>query len=87
MNGRWDINQPKTLAERKAACSTWMTTLARGGSKYLVDGMDNKAKMTFMAAPDRLYVLDANGIVQYQGAPGPFGWDINGFKSALMRLL
>lgn len=87
MNGRWDINQPKTLAERKAACSTWKATLGRGGSKYFVDGMDNKAKMTFMAAPDRLYVVDAHGTVQYQGAPGPFGWDIQGFKNALTGLL
>ena len=75
------------LAERKAACSTWKATLGRGGSKYFVDGMDNKAKMTFMAAPDRLYVGDAHGTVQYQGAPGPFGWDIQGFKNALTGLL
>ena len=87
MTGRWDIIQPKTLSERKSACRTWMSTLARGGSTYWVDGIDNKAKMTFMAAPDRLYIVDPCGIVQYQGAPGPFGWDIQGFRQALMGLL
>ena len=87
MNGQWDINQPKTLSERKTACRNWISTLTPGGSKYMVDGMENKAKMTFMAAPDRLYIVDARGLVQYQGAPGPFGWDIQGFKAVLMQLL
>lgn len=64
-----------------------MSTLASGGSRYLVDGMDNKAKMTFMAAPDRLYILDNTGICRYQGEPGPFGWDIQSFKQTLTSML
>ena len=85
-NGRWDINQAKTLEQRRTDCKTW-TSSFNSSTKYLVDGMDNAAKMSYMAPPDRLYIIDQNGVVRYQGKSGPFGYDVNEMKMSLSRLL
>jgi iodothyronine deiodinase-like protein len=40
----------------------------------LVDGMDNVAADAFAAWPERLVVIDGDGRIAHQGAPGPFGF-------------
>ena len=95
MNGRWDIPQAKTLAERQRDCRTWINSIGGGGgpaSSYWCDGIDNRAKKHFMSAPDRLYILHGNGNgsglqVKYQGAPGPFGYDVASARRTLGQLI
>jgi type I thyroxine 5'-deiodinase len=41
----------------------------------LVDGMDNAAAAAFAAWPERLVVVDANGLIAHPGRPGPSGFD------------
>jgi hypothetical protein len=41
----------------------------------LIDGIDNAVDLAFNAWPERLYVLDTQGIVIYQGGKGPYGFD------------
>lgn len=86
MNGRWDINQARSLEERRRDCTTWQQSF-RGTTRYLCDGMDNKAKLSYMSAPDRLYIVDVNGVVRYQGDSGPFGYSAAHMEQTLTRLL
>jgi hypothetical protein len=41
----------------------------------LLDDMANSADHLYGAWPERLYVLDMEGRVTYQGGKGPYGFD------------
>ena len=41
----------------------------------------------YMTAPDRLYIIDRNGVVRYQGGTGPFNYNAEEMESTLTRLL
>ncbi len=53
----------------------------------VLDKLDNGVEIAYAAFPDRIYVLDANGIVRYKTQPGPRGWDVVEPRAALDRLL
>ena len=40
----------------------------------VVDGMDDAVAKAYGAWPDRIYVIDAQGRIAYQGGVGPFGF-------------
>ena len=40
----------------------------------LIDGMDNRTQIDYDASPDRIYVVDADGRIAYNGAKGPKGF-------------
>lgn len=39
-----------------------------------VDTMTNEANDCYAAWPERLYIIDKNGIIVYKGGLGPFGY-------------
>ncbi len=41
----------------------------------LLDGIDNTIESRYVSAPIRLYVIDREGRITYNGAPGPRGFD------------
>ena len=41
----------------------------------LVDRMDNGADQVYAGWPERLYVIDAQGVIVYKGKTGPFGFE------------
>jgi hypothetical protein len=53
----------------------------------VLDKLDNAVEIAYAAFPDRIYVLDANGIVRHKTKPGPRGWDVSEPRAALDRLL
>lgn len=66
--------QPKTIDDR--------LTIARDFKKrfdwpipLVVDEMSNAADDAYAGWPERLYVVDASGIVRYKGKTGPFGFE------------
>lgn len=65
--------QPRTDGERRAAAASCLASLG-ATMPVLVDGVDDAVGRTWGAWPDRMYVLDAEGVVLYRGAPGPFGF-------------
>lgn len=65
--------QPKTLADRLAIVKDF-TARFRYAIPMVVDPMDNRAELEFGAWPERLYVVDADGRIAYQGQPGPKGF-------------
>lgn len=44
-------------------------------SPYYVDSIEDSARLEFNSFPERLYIL-YEGVVVYQGRPGPWGYDI-----------
>ena len=53
----------------------------------LIDGMDNKVNQAYSAAPDRLYLIDADGNIAYKGGPGPRGFNPGELEDAIKREL
>ena len=63
----------RDYAERIDAC-----TLAQSKLKIempaLVDGMDDAVNKAYAASPDRLYLIDKDGLIAIKGARGPRGF-------------
>jgi len=51
----------------------------------VLDGMDNDAEQKYQSWPDRLYLIDADGKVAYQGGMGPFYFDVDEFADAIRQ--
>ena len=49
----------------------------------LLDDMDNSTDRSYAAHPERLYVINREGTVDYQCGPGPFGFDVEGWENAI----
>ncbi len=67
-------DQPATLEARVAIAAECMET--RGITMPVaVDGMNNSANTRYAGSPERLYLIDADGIVRHRSPPGPFKMD------------
>ncbi len=62
--------QPTTLAERIAIARDFVKRTDYR-LPLVVDSMDNAAEKAFAAWPERLYVIDPDGVVAYKGGTGP----------------
>lgn len=49
----------------------------------LLDGIDNDIENKYISAPIRLFVIDRDGIITFNGAPGPQGFDPETWEQAL----
>ena len=49
----------------------------------LLDGIDNAIEDHYVAAPIRLFVVDRYGVVSFNGAPGPRGFDAEAWRVAI----
>ena len=79
------VNDPTNTDERvevAAACAINLEIRI----PVLVDEVDDEIAQAYGALPDRLYLIDQNGTVAYQGEPGPWGFDPAGLESAIVRL-
>lgn len=52
----------------------------------LIDGIENKVEQQYTGWPDRLYLIDKEGIVRFKTEPGPFGFDSKLLARALTEL-
>lgn len=66
--------QPTSLADRVRIANDFKERFDFD-LPLLVDGIDNSADRLYAAWPERLYVVEADGIITYKGKPGPFGFD------------
>jgi hypothetical protein len=72
------IEDPKDDAERKAAAGRACAML-RFPFPVVVDTMDDAVAIRWSGWPERLFLIDADGIVRYVGAQGPWGfWPLAG---------
>jgi cytochrome oxidase Cu insertion factor (SCO1/SenC/PrrC family) len=67
------LPQPRTTEERAAVAAVCCEEL-RSTIPAVVDGIDDAVAIPWGAWPERLYVLDAEGVVIYRGGPGTWGF-------------
>lgn len=53
----------------------------------LVDTIDDRVGHAYSGMPDRLYLIDRDGVVAYQGGRGPFGFRPAEMEQSLVMLL
>jgi len=53
----------------------------------LLDGLDDRVARLYGGWPDRLYLIDRQGKIAFQGAEGPFGFKPELLETAIQREL
>lgn len=81
-----EIAQTRNMEDRRAVASACAVGM-RLDIPILLDGMDNAADIAYNAWPERLYVLDSNGVIAYRGGKGPYGFSPDELEESLVRLL
>jgi hypothetical protein len=74
--------QPKTADERAAIAGICMLDLGFN-MPMLLDNMDDEVDRKYAALPERLYVLDKDGIIAYRGVMGSRGFDVETWQEAI----
>jgi type I thyroxine 5'-deiodinase len=80
------VLSPKTLAERCEVEGTCATKLALH-IPALIDDLQNSTEEAYTAWPDRLYVIDREGLVAYKSKPGPFGFKPKDMEVVLKKVV
>ncbi len=81
-----DIYDPITTEERRAAAGRCEESLQYGIRTY-VDEMDDPVNKAYAAKPTRLYLIGFDGIVNYAGGLGPWGFKPGQLKFAVEAYL
>ena len=76
----------KTLDERVDVAGVCMTKLGIE-LPAVVDGPDNAVERAYTGWPDRLYVIDRDGVIAHKSAAGPFGFKPAEVAAVLKRLM
>ncbi len=79
------VGQHQDFKERCDAARAMEKTLALG-IPQLVDGMDDAASEAFSAWPERIYIVGKDGRIAYRGGPGPFQFNTDEARAALVAL-
>ncbi|MBL8840042.1 MAG: hypothetical protein JNL90_00755 [Planctomycetes bacterium] len=79
------MEEPQTLEERAANARHCKTALGLEALPALIDTLDDQADRAYEAWPDRLVLIDPDGKVAWRSGPGPFGFDLPGFRAAIAR--
>lgn len=74
--------QPKTIDDREELAQVCMLRLDLK-MPTLLDNMDNAVDRLYAALPDRLYLLDEQGVVVFRTAVGSPGFDVEVWHAAI----
>lgn len=66
--------QPKDLAGRVAIANDFVKR-HEYDIPLLIDDIDNLCDELYAGWPERLYVIDENGVIAYKGGTGPFNFE------------
>ena len=80
------LTQPTTLEERFAAAREGVARM-RLTLPVLVDGMHDAVGEAFAAWPERIFVVDAGGVIAFRSGPGPWEFDPEVAQASLEALL
>ena len=80
------INDPTTTDERVEVAQSCALSL-KIRMPVVVDDVDDEIASAYGALPDRLYLIDSNGQVAFQGEPGPWGFDPGALDTAIANLV
>ena len=81
-----NVNDPKTLEERRAVANRCEVALEYGIPTY-VDEMDDAVSKAYAAMPTRLYLIGLDGRMVYAGGLGPFGFKPKELRAAIEEYL
>ena len=76
--------QPKTADERAEIAADCVLDLDLA-MPTLLDDMTNQVDTAYSALPERLYVIDREGLISWRSGMGPFGFDVDGFERAVQE--
>jgi type I thyroxine 5'-deiodinase len=79
-------SSPSDLEERSQLAQVCVRKLAIE-IPALLDGFDDPVDRVYMGWPDRLYVIGRDGRVAFKSTPGPFGFEPERMRSALLEEL
>ena len=77
-----NITDPKTIEERRAVASDCEQALEYGIKTY-VDEIDDRVNKAYAALPTRLYLINIDGLIEYAGGLGPYGFKPGEFGRAI----
>lgn len=88
MNREQDIafQDPTSNEEREAVAEACAIRL-KIRMPVVIDDMSDEIASAYGALPDRLYLIDQEGDVAYQGEPGPWGFDPKGLAAAIENVI
>lgn len=78
--------QPKSMEEREELTQVCVLRLNLK-MPMLLDNMSNEVDALYAALPDRLYLLDENGVVVFCTVVGSPGFDVDAWYAAIRRHL
>ena len=76
--------QPKSIEEREELAQVCVLRLNLK-MPMLLDNMSNEVDRRYAALPDRLYLLDENGVVVFRTLVGSPGFDVEAWHAAIQR--
>ena len=81
------VEDPLTIAERRAVAQTCVARLDLAPMPAIVDGMDDATNRAYGAWPERLYLVGKDGNIVYHGGPGPYEYDPDELEAAIRATL
>ena len=76
------FRQHQSYAEREAVAQSCSLDL-HIGLPIIIEEMDNAIDEAYGAAPERLYLVDVDGKVAYQGGAGPHFFNLDEWERAI----
>jgi hypothetical protein len=80
------VEQPENYAEREALAEVCTTSLEIS-IPTVIDRIDNAVELAYAGYPDRIFILDTEGVVQFKTQPGPRGFRPGEAIAALDQML
>jgi len=80
------LAQPRTVSERAAVAQKCCARLEMT-IPLLVDNLNDVVGHLYSGMPDRLYIIDRDGLIAYKSGRGPFGFKTGELEQALIMLL
>jgi iodothyronine deiodinase-like protein len=80
------VQDPTTLEQRAQAAGTCAMKLELS-IPVLLDGPENRVAAAYGGWPDRLYLIDKEGRIAFQGGEGPFGFKPEELERAIEELV
>lgn len=80
------FKQPKDLGERFAVAKQCCQVLEMN-MPLVVDHLNDRVARAYSGFPDRLYLIDPDGLVAYKGGRGPFGYNPSELEQSILMLL
>ncbi len=79
-------DSPTTDAERVQLAQVCMLRLNLE-MPMLIDGIDDAVDAAYAAMPERLYLVDAEGVIAWRSEMGPFGFDPDAWEHQIREHL